>query len=135
MSCPNSDPQFDKMLSRYLDIDSPEYPQHRAQIYYLVCIWVRLILYTLVYVYREEKWMPYATAAFGLFSVVNLSGSIRNPGRQWWSKRFQLLMASLVLIISAAAIGGSRVDRRVVPGLLYISLFGGFIQSLFVKFC
>jgi hypothetical protein len=100
MSCPNSDPQFDKMLSRYLDINSPDYPLYRARIFYLVCIWVRLVLYTLVYVYREKEWMPYVTAAFSLFSIVNLKGSIQNPGRQWWSKRFQLAIAILVLVAS-----------------------------------
>ena len=45
--CPNSDPNFDKIMSRWFDITSKDYPSNRKKVYYLICIWVRYILRTL----------------------------------------------------------------------------------------
>ena len=134
MTCPNSDPQFDKILSNYVDINSPDYPQKRRQIYYFICIWVRLALYTFIYINREKEWVPYVVGVLALLSVSKL-GSDDLPGRQWWSKRFQLLMAVLLAAASVGRVAGVVTDSRVIPGLLYLSLLGGIFQSLTVKFC
>jgi hypothetical protein len=134
MSCPNSDPNFDKILSRFTDTSSPTYPEYRMRLYYGVCILVRLALYSLVYVYREERWMQITVLALSLFAVGNLHQAVWTPGRQWWSKRFQLLMSTLV-VVACALVLSNKLDPIYVPVLLFTSLFGGITQSMFVKFC
>ena len=69
--CPNSDPGFDKIMSKWFDITSNDYPSNRKKVYYGVCIWVRLILFSLVFYYREYKYMPYILGVFSIFSIIH----------------------------------------------------------------
>ena len=133
-NCPNSDPNFDKMMSNFFDITSKDYPQNRKNVYYGVCIWARLALFTYIYHKRDEKYMPYIVGILAVGTIMNLYTSVQDPGRQWWSKRFDLAIAVLVLLSCIGIVLG-KVSSIVVPVLLYISLFGGVIQSLFIEFC
>ena len=130
MECPNSDPNFDKVLSKWVEVT----PSTRKNIYYGICIWVRLILYSLVFYYRDSKYIPYIVGLFSLLAIANLKDSVSNPGRQWWSKRFDLVIAVLLLVACIMAIF-DKVNIVVIPVLLYASLLGGFLQSFFIKFC
>ncbi len=132
--CPNSDPNFDKVMAKWFDINSKDYPSNRKKVYYGVCIWVRLILYTLVFYYRDFKYMPYIVGGFSIFAILNLKDSVYNPGKQWWSKRFDLAISVLLLLSCLGVIVG-KVPSITVPILLYLSLFGGVIQSFFITFC
>ena len=132
--CPNSDPNFDKVMSRFFDITASDYPEKRKMVYYTICIWVRLALYTYIYKHKDEKYIPYLVGILALGAIVNLQGSITNPGNQRWSKRFDLLI-SVLLLISCIGVVNGKIDSVYIPGLLYISLIGGIIQSLNVKFC
>lgn len=134
MSCPNSDPNFDNILKNFTDINAPTYPDYRRNIYYGLCIWIRLFLYTMIYVYRREKWMPYLVGIFSIFSILNLKSSLETPGSQWWSKRFDLFI-SVILLFTCAGVIQEKIDPVYMSVLLYLSLFGGITQSLFVKFC
>jgi chromate transport protein ChrA len=134
MSCPNSDPNFDKVLSNFTDVNRPDYPEYRMMLFYGVCILVRLALYSLVYIYRKEKWMQMAVIVFSMVSIAQLHQSVWTPGRQWWSKRFQLTMSVLVVVAASLVLAG-KIDPIYMPALLFTSLAGGFTQSLFVKFC
>ncbi len=132
--CPNSDPNFDKVMARWFDITSKDYPSNRKKVYYGVCIWVRLILFTIIFYYRKHKYTPYILAGFSLLSIYHYSGNIKNPGRQWWSKRFDLAIA-VCLLISTVLVIMKKIDPIVMPLILYTSLFGGILQSFFIKFC
>ena len=132
--CPNSDPDFDKIMSKWFDITSNDYPSTRKKVYYGVCIWVRLILFSLVFYYREYKYMPYILGVFSIFSIIHYKDNIKTAGRQWWSKRFDLTIAILLLISSVLVIRG-KIDPVFMPVILYTSLLGGVIQSFLIKFC
>jgi hypothetical protein len=132
--CPNSDPNFDKVMSRFFDITAKDYPSKRKLVYYGVCIWVRLVLYTLIYYYRDHKFMPYIIGLLSIGAIGNLWGSITNPGKQWWSKRFDLVI-SIILLMSCIGVILNKIPSIVIPVLLYISLVGGIIQSMFINFC
>ena len=132
--CPNSDPEFDKVMSKWFDITSKDYPSNRKNVYYGICIWVRLILFSLVFYYREYKYMPYTLALFSVSSIMHYKEVIKTPGKQWWSKRFDLSIAILLLISCVLVIGG-KINPVFMPIILYTSLLGGIIQSFFIKFC
>ena len=136
MSCPNSDPSFDQILSKYVDIKAPDYPEKRKLIFYGICIWVRLILYTIVFHYREHESIPFIIGGLALFAVVHLYPFIssKEKQQQWWSRTWQFFISCLIVIVCIARIF-FKTNPVFIPALLYISLFGGIIQSLFVTFC
>jgi hypothetical protein len=134
MSCPNSDPKFDKIFANFTDTSSRNYPEARMRAYFLVCIVLRVFLYALVYVYRDKPWMPVVVGSVALFAMVNLWESVKNPGRQWWSKRFQFGVA-VVLFLSCVALYVGKIDSRVPSGILFLSLFGGISQAFYHGFC
>jgi hypothetical protein len=72
--------------------------------------------------------------AFALASIFQLYTSDQPQGKQWWSKKFQLFMALLVLI-AALLVKFKGLDSRSMSGLLFISLFGGILQRSQVKLC
>lgn len=134
MSCPNSDPSFDKMLSSFVNIHSSNYPIVRKRIYYFICVVVRVILYSLVAYYKDAKYTPYIVGIFSILSVLQLSKKTQN--KQWWSKKFQLIMSILITLVCILLIFKVEgIKTAFLPLLLFISLFGGIAQSLFVTFC
>ena len=98
----------------------------RTQLYYGVCLLVRLAMFNLVFIFRDEWWVPPVVGAVALLSVVRLAPSVADPGRQWWSKRFQLVMAVLVVLV-CVGVWRRVVASIVVPVLLYVSLLGGLV--------
>lgn len=138
MPCPNSDPNFDKMLGKYFDTSSPNYVNVRKTLYYLVCIWVRYALYSGIYYYREHYLIPIIIGIASSFSVFNLTNVFINQPevyfRTWWSKTFQLINAIILLPI-CIMVYNKKLNSIYIPLILFISLFGGILQSLFIKFC
>ena len=135
--CPNSDPNFDKILKKLFDSSSPEI---RKKVYYFVCIIVRLFLFSLVYIYKDKPSIPYIILLASLVSIFNLYPSVTKQGysgqQQWWSKRFQFIISLLLFIISLLLIFKvKKVKTIMIPIILFISLFGGIIQSFFISFC
>lgn len=125
MSCPNGDPAFNKVLEQIAGDSSPA---TRKSVYYFVCIWVRLVLYGAVWFLRDKWWIRPAVGLPSALAVWNLSTA--PDGQQWWSKKFQLVMA--VLITLACLV---KTDNRLVPALLFTSLAGGLLQSAFTTWC
>jgi len=119
-ACPNSDPNFNKIIG-------DRTPSERSALYVL-CVLVRFTLYSGVYVYRDEPWMRWVVALLSVLSVFQLTKPTQNC--QWWSKKFQLVMAVLVLL-SAAFVKNTKA----MPTLLFISLLGGVLQRLHVTMC
>ena len=124
-ACPNSDPEFNKIIG------SDRTPQERSNLF-IACVFTRAFLYSGVYVYRDKSWMPWLVGVLSLLSVYQLTKPTQN--RQWWSKKFQLVMAILVLI-SAIAVKFFGMDSKSMPALLFISLLGGVLQRTQTKMC
>jgi hypothetical protein len=138
MGCPNSDPNFDKMLGVFFNINSPNYVNVRMALFYFVCIWVRYALYSFIYYNRNHFLVPIIVGIAASFSIFNLTSTlIKQPDtyyRPWWSKNFQLINAIILLVICILVYNKS-INSIYIPLILFISLFGGIIQSLFTKFC
>lgn len=120
-NCPNSDPNFNKIIGENRT------PDERSALF-VVCVLVRSLLYTGVYVYRDKPWMRYLVAALALMSMYQLTRP--SPNRQWWSKKFQLVMAVLVFI-SAVFV----TNTKAMPVFLFISLIGGVLERIHTKMC
>jgi hypothetical protein len=88
--CPNSDPEFNKIIGE-------QTPETRSNLF-LVCVFVRTILYTLVYLYKDHTATPFIVGLASIFSIFQLSKP--TDDRQWWSKKFQITMSILILISS-----------------------------------
>ena len=131
MSCPNGDPSFNTILRNLVGSATPE---TRRAVYYGICIWVRAILYGLVWLYRSSTWIPWVLLVFGGLSILQLWKSVWNAGTQWWSKRFQLAIAIALVIASIGRIQYS-VDTRILPAILWTSLLGGLVQSVWTRWC
>lgn len=133
MSCPDYNPNtsFHQLLFR-LSPKTTNRPQQRKQFYYLVCFFFRFSLYNLVFLFRKEKWIHWVVAFFACLSFFQLSIPTKNT--QWWSKTFQWYI-SMALIISSLGFILNILPNWATPLVLYISLFGGLLQSLQAKFC
>lgn len=129
-TCPNDDPNFTKML-KDLGALQKGTPEERSNLF-VICVLTRTLLYSGVYVYRDKPWMPWLVGALALASIFQLTRPTLN--QQWWSKKFQLFMAFLILI-SAIAVKFYNVDSRSMAALLFTSLIGGVIQRIHVKLC
>ena len=125
--CPNSDPGFNKIIG------TDRTPEERSKLF-IICALVRTLLYSGVYVYRDKPWMAPLVVVLALAAVFQLYTSDSPIGRQWWSKKFQLIMALLVLV-SALLVKFKGLDSRSMAGLLFVSLIGGILQRSQVKLC
>jgi hypothetical protein len=124
--CPNSDPGFNKIIGERT-------PEERSKLY-ILCVIVRTLLYSGVYVYRDKPWMAPLVGALASVSIFQLYTSDQPQGKQWWSKKFQLIMAVCVLL-AAFLVKFNGLDSRSMAGLLFISLLGGILQRSQVKLC
>lgn len=119
ITCPNSDPDFNKIIGERT-------PEERSKLF-IICVIVRALLYYGVYVYRD---LPVTRYIVGTASVVSIFQTSRpTKDKQWWSKKFQLVMATFVLMACIL----SRMD--VASYLLFTSLIVGIIQRMFTSFC
>lgn len=129
-TCPNDDPNFTKFLK---DIGAVKKgtPEERSNLF-ILCVLTRTLLYSGVYVYRDKPWMPWLVGTLALASIYQLTRPTLN--QQWWSKKFQLVMAILILL-SAVAVKFGKFDSRSMAILLFTSLVGGVLQRSQIKMC
>ena len=140
MSCPNSNPSSTGLVRKYISSQSPA---TREKLFYFVCIWVRLVLYLSILVYYQEWYIPYIVLVVSTLSAIVLLQQFHNKlPTQWWSKKFQFVITVLLIVVSALIIlkkcpywVSNENCRLLLPILLLISLFGGILQSLTVRFC
>jgi len=130
-NCPNSDPNFDKILVNLIGNSQPD---TRKKIFYFICIPIRFILYFLVFYYRDLSLLPVVIGIIAFFTSIRLSESILEKGNQWWSKRWQFIV-SIVLTVVCIGVYFNKIDSRSIAFVLFISLLGGIIESLFIDFC
>jgi len=125
------DPQFDKLLLSSNLISSDNMESDKKFLFYYVCIVVRFILYSLTLVFHDYKYLPHLILVFSLFALLNLLISLsKGNNNQWWSKKFQLVIAILLIIASIMLIFNWSSNTYLIPIILFGSLFGGIIQSL-----
>jgi hypothetical protein len=123
---PNGDPQFNQILEAMLGSSSPEL---RRNLFYGVCIPVRFTLYAAVFLFRDVPYLSVFIGLIALITAIRLSGSVVDPGTQWWSKRWQFII-SIVLFAVCVAVYFNKLDSRGMAVVLFISLFGGILESL-----
>jgi len=104
----------------------------RRQVYYCICIVVRVALIVTVYHWRNTILMQALVLLGALGGVINLWS--RNDGTQWWSKKFQLLMSVIIAVLVILTYFGV-VKSWTIPAAMLVSLSGGILQSLIVGFC
>jgi hypothetical protein len=83
---------------------------------------------------RTKAWVPWVVGALSAFALFQLLQS-NLPGRQWWSKRFQALIAAALVLASITRIVVRGASPNIIPALLYGSLLGGIVQSVGGRFC
>jgi len=133
LTCPNDDINFSKTLSKILNSDPT--PEDRKKIYYLVCIVFRLSLLLFLYYNCTKPIVQYFSLIFTLVSIIKLSSEIKKgPNTQWWSKKFDLVMSSIMFLVSILVIF-NKTNPIYLPIIFGISLLGGFLQSLSITFC
>lgn len=131
MICPNSDPNFNIILKSLFGNDSPDL---RKNVFYGMCIPTRIILYSAIFYFRDIPILQAVVGIAALITAARLFSSLRNPGNQWWSKRWHFFI-SVVLVIVCAATYMQKMNSIVMPLVLFLSVLVGFIQSFFIDFC
>jgi len=136
MVCPNDDPYFTRTMYRIgllkRGMSAREIVSIRRQVYYCICIVVRVVLIVTVYHWRNARFVQALVLLAALAGVMNLGN--RSGGTQWWSKKFQLLMSvtiSTLVILTYFRV----VNSWTVPAAMLVSLLGGILQSFMVGFC
>ena len=136
MVCPNDDPYFTRMMYRMgllkRGMSAHELVEKRRLVYYSICIVVRAALIVTVYHWRNVRFVQLLVLLGALAGVMNLSRRV--DGTQWWSKRFQLMM-SIILVVVIVLVYFGRLKPWVIPAAMLVSLLGGVLQSFVVGFC
>jgi len=136
MECPNDDPYFTRTMYRIgllrRGMTAEEIANRRRVIYYCVCVVIRLTLIAVVYKLRDSIIVQGLVMAGALMGVVNLGG--RYEGNQWWSKKFQLLMSCIIVILVILTYL-KYVKSWTIPLAMAVSLAGGLLQSFMIRFC
>lgn len=136
MGCPNDDPYFTRTMYRIgllrRGMTAEDIVNRRRVIYYCVCVVIRLTLIAVVYKLRDNVIVQGLVMAGALMGVVNLGG--RYEGNQWWSKKFQLLMSCIIVILVILTYL-KYVKSWTIPLAMAVSLAGGLLQSFMIRFC
>lgn len=136
MGCPNDDPYFTRTMYRIgllrRGMTAQDIVNRRRVIYYSVCVVIRLTLIAVVYKLRDSVIVQGLVMAGALMGVVNLGG--RYEGNQWWSKKFQLLMSCIIVILVILTYL-KYVKSWTIPLAMAVSLAGGLLQSFMIRFC
>lgn len=134
MSCPNSDPNFDKMLANFIDTQS-DYPIKRKYLFYYVCVVARLLLYSYVFINIENSYMIPIIILLSFVSLVNLYNNL-DMETQWWSKKYQFVITLIIFILGIfISFNIFEINKKIIPIMLFASLFGGIFQSTAITFC
>ena len=136
MGCPNDDPYFIRTMYRIgllrRGMTAEDIVNRRRVIYYCVCVVIRLTIIAVVYKLRDNVIVQGLVMAGALMGVVNLGG--RYEGNQWWSKKFQLLMSCIIVILVILTYL-KYVKSWTIPLAMAVSLAGGLLQSFMIRFC
>lgn len=136
MECPNDDPYFTRTMYRIgllrRGMTAKDIVNRRRVIYYCVCVVIRLMIIAVVYKMRDNIIVQGLVMVGALMGVVNLGR--RYEGNQWWSKKFQLLMSCIIIILVILTYL-KYVNSWTIPLAMAVSLAGGLLQSFMIRFC
>ena len=119
-----NDPDVDVFLSN-IGVE----PELKLVTFLTICILVRLVLAGLATLYHEKTITPYIVAVVAIFAIWNLF-PILDKG-QWWSRKFHLVIAILVLLASGVQIYTGKRDIT-IASLLYIDVLFGILTFGYV---
>ena len=136
MVCPNDDPYFTRMMYRMgllkRGMSARELVERRRLVFYCICIVLRAAIIVTVYHWRNATFVQALVLAGALMGVMNLGS--RSGGTQWWSKKFQLVMSIIIMVVVVLVYFGI-LKSWVIPAAMLVSLLGGVLQSFVVGFC
>ena len=134
--CPYDDPYFTRTMYRIgllrKGMSAEKIVDIRKMTYYCVCVVIRLTIIAVVYKLRDSTIVQGLVMVGALIGVVNLGG--RYGGNQWWSKKFQLLMSCIIVILVILTYL-KYVKSWTIPLAMAVSLAGGVLQSFMIRFC
>lgn len=136
MECPNDDPYFTRMMYRMKllkkGMKAKEIVNVRRNTFYCICVVVRLAIIAVVYMLRDYGIVRGLVLLGAIVSMVNFWN--RSGGSQWWSKKFQFMMAFIIALLVVLSFAG-KVKTWTIPAAMLFSLLGGILQSFVVGFC
>jgi hypothetical protein len=103
-------------------------PIEREHLFYMVCIFFRLFLAGIVYNFSDNKYIQYSLLFFSLIGVyLNYS---KLDECVWWSRKFHLIIASAILIITLLTISKTIDPNKYAAYLLYFDVLFGIVYSM-----
>jgi hypothetical protein len=136
MQCPNDDPYFTRMMYRMKllkkGMTAKEIVNVRRNTFYFICVVVRLSIIGIVFMLKDSVIVRCLVFVGCIISILNFSRRIN--GTQWWSKKFQMMMAFIIAILVILSYL-NKVKTWTIPAAMLVSLLGGVLQSFVVGFC
>lgn len=103
----------------------------RKHLFYLICIFLRLMIAGIVYNFSDNKKLQYLLLIISLSSVY--LNYIKINECVWWSRKFHFVIALLLFIITLLIITKQIKTDKWMSYLLYIDIIWGIIHSLVVQ--
>jgi len=104
----------------------------RRNTFYFICVVVRLSIIGIVFMLKDSVIVCGLVFVGCIISILNFSRRIN--GTQWWSKKFQMMMAFIIAILVILSYL-NKVKTWTIPAAMLVSLLGGVLQSFVVGFC
>jgi phosphatidylserine synthase len=121
-----SDPDVDIFLQN-IGVE----PEYKLVVFLTICIVVRLALAGLATANYDKPFLPYVAAVAAVFAIFTLVPTLNKS--QWWSRKFHLVIALLVLMASGIQIYTDRRDMS-IPYLLFADVIFGITTFGYVYF-
>ena len=136
MQCPNDDPYFTRMMYRMKllkkGMKAGEIVNVRRNTYYFICVIVRLSIIGIVFMLKDSIIVRGLVLLGCIIAISNFLRRIN--GTQWWSKKFQFMMAFIIAILVILSYL-DKVKTWTIPAAMLVSLLGGILQSFVMGFC
>jgi len=136
MQCPNDDPYFTRMMYRMKllkkGMKAGEIVNVRRNTFYFICVVVRLSIIGIVFMLKDSIIVRGLVLLGCIIAISNFLRRIN--GTQWWSKKFQFMMAFIIAILVILSYL-DKVKTWTIPAAMLVSLLGGILQSFVMGFC
>jgi hypothetical protein len=100
----------------------------KRDLFYTICIFIRLLMAGTVYNYSKNKYIQYAVIFFSIISTY-LNYTKLNEC-VWWSRKFHLIIAFILLVVSLQIIFKKIKNTKLMAYLLYIDVLFGIVHTL-----